>query len=197
MKVSIGDMLAVLRKKKETKKSLYIHHHPSFQTQMKQLQMRGGHVVTVFVQVKCEGHWVGLCVRNCGATSQSVWRAMAWALDRLNRLAAFLQEWQSAFWANSGMSLRAEDWLCVCGRGASACLCAPFVELSRTRWRGTIFFIRAFWHTDTQMSLADTFLWWSHALWCNYTEDEWAQAGTLHSLWVCVYVMFCVCVSVI
>lgn len=94
-----------------------------------------GRVMPVFVQVKCEGRWGVLCVRNCGAITESACAVRGWVLHRLNRLgatAAFLQEWGSAFWANSGMSLRAGEWV----RGpVSARLCAAFVELSRTRWR--------------------------------------------------------------
>lgn len=32
-----------------------------------------GHVTPVIVRVKCEGHRGALCVRNCGATTKSVW----------------------------------------------------------------------------------------------------------------------------
>lgn len=55
-----------------------------------------GHVMPVFVQVKCEGHWGA--VRNCGATTERAWRVRGWEVRRLNRLGAteaFLQEWGS------------------------------------------------------------------------------------------------------
>lgn len=130
--------LLFLEKKKT---SLCIHH---LLRNMRQLmKWRGsrerGHVMPVFVQVKCEGHWGVLCVRSCGATTESAWGVRGLGLHRLNwwgATAAFLQEWGSAFWANSGVSFKAEEQV----RGpVSARLCAAFVESSRTRWRGTIF----------------------------------------------------------
>lgn len=166
------DSVEFLRKKKQRKVCLCIRHlfRNKWGSWRSEEGAEWGRVMPVFVQVKCGGRWGVLCVRNCGATTESACAVRGWVLHRLNRLgatAAFLQEWGSAFWANSGMSLRAEEWV----RGpVSARLCAAFVESSRTRWREGWFY-SGFFGTCTQTSSPDTFLRGSHAFWCNYTPD--------------------------
>lgn len=92
-----------------------------------------------------------------------------------------------------------ESWRVSEGGRCRHVFVQPLLSWAAADEEGCFFFIQAFFlahahtHTRTQMSLANTFLWGSHAFWCNYTLDEWAQAGTSCSLWVCI--CFCVCVS--
>lgn len=183
------DSVEFLRKKKQRKVCLCIRHlfRNKWGSWRSEEGAEWGRVMPVFVQVKCGGRWGVLCVRNCGATTESACAVRGWVLHRLNRLgatAAFLQEWGSAFWANSGMSLRAEEWV----RGpVSARLCAAFVESSRTRWREGWFY-SGFFGTCTQTSSPDTFLRGSHAFWCNCTPRTSEHRLIPFTIYECVFV---------
>ena len=144
----------------------------------------------------------GFCAsETAGPLTQSAQGVRGWTVHTLNRLgatAAFLQEWGNAFWANSGMSLRAwrvSEW----GGRCRHVFMQPLLSWVAPDEEGWFFFSPLFFglfgahtHTRGQKSLADTFPRGSHALWCNYSTDEWAKAGTFHSLW-CVFVFVFVC----
>lgn len=139
-------------------------------------------------------HWGVPCLRSCGANTESAWRVRGWGLHRLNRwgaTSAFLHDRGSAFCANSGMSLKAEEQV----RGArvitSSCL------LCFRRWGGTIFIQPSGTCTRGGTHSDELSRYFSLGKSCVFDaiipKDEWAQAATL-SLWVCV--CFCVPVKV-
>ena len=134
----------------------------------------------------------GLCRVSVGSEG-------AGALHRLNRLGATAACSSRMRECILGRQWHVfESWRVSGGGPVSARLCAAFVELSRCRWRELFFLHSGFFFFGTctrkHTSLADTFLWGSHAFWCNYTLDEWAQAGTSLSLWMCV-LFLCLCVA--
>lgn len=97
----------------------------------------------------------GLCASEAVGPRQSQRREWgAGVLHRLNRLgatAACLWEWRRAFWANGGMSLRAEEWVRGASVGTSLCsLC--WVELKRDEFYSGFFGTRTHKHTHTKRS---------------------------------------------
>lgn len=132
-----------------------------------------------------------LCASQTVRLQQSLhgeWEAGV--LHRLNRLGAMATcfwEWRSAFWAMSWRGRVSKG-----GGMVSAWLCVAFVELNSTRWRLLIFLL--FFGTSTHTHAhkwAWLILFCGEVMcffWCDYSQVEWAQAGTVYD---CAFVFVC------
>lgn len=141
------DSVEFLRKKKQRKVCLCIRHlfRNKWGSWRSEEGAEWGRVMPVFVQVKCGGRWGVLCVRNCGATTESACAVRGWVLHRLNRL------------GHSGLSSRMrecilgqqwhvfESWRVSEGAGVGTSLCSLCWVESHQMKRGLILF-RLFWH---------------------------------------------------